>query len=206
MPAAMRVLIAIAALFLAGTLCAADFELGAQHLAMMATGDAGDLEIETSRGFSASGEVFWTDAFSTRAVAAFLNPAAILYPRNPPPDDVDLGTLGLDLYSATARWHFAPRSRFSAYAGAGGALASIGNLDDQFGEDVEIEFEAETAWVVEAGLRYRFRPRIYLEAGVTYMALDAESDVRRSNDSRLDLPESVGVDPLIVSVGAAWRF
>jgi opacity protein-like surface antigen len=202
----MRVWIAIVALFVARTLCAADFELGAQHVVMKANGEAGDLNIETSRGFAASGEAFWTEGFSTRLAVTFLNPAAILFPSDPPPDDVDLGTLGLDLYSATARWHVAPRSRFSAYAGAGGALANIGNLDDQFGEDVEIEFEPETAWVVEAGLRYRFRPGIYLEAGATYMGLDAESDVRRSNDSRLDLPERVGIDPLIVSVGAAWRF
>ena len=180
-------------------------EAGAQHVIAM-FGDNGELQIETSRGFSAHAELFWTEAFSTRASATFLNPAVILYPDNPPPADVDLGTLGLDLYAVTARWHIAPRSRFSLYAGAGGALVTIGNLDDQFGEDVEVDFDPELAPVVDAGVRYRFRPRVFLEAGVTYLALEAEGDVKRARDPRYQVPQAVAVDPLIVNVGSAWRF
>ena len=85
---------------------AAELEAGAAHLMMMA-GDNGALTIDSSRGFSAHGEVFWSDAISTRVTATFLNPAAYT-------EDTDLGTLGLELYSATARWQKADGTHTSS--------------------------------------------------------------------------------------------
>ncbi|HEV7242372.1 MAG TPA: outer membrane beta-barrel protein [Thermoanaerobaculia bacterium] len=183
-------------LLIALPLHAAEIEAGGSHVIAMAAGDTGTLDVKTSRGFSAHVEVFWSDRVSTRGTATFLNPAAILFPDNPPPTDVDLGTLGLDIYSATARIHFG--NRFSAFAGGGAALVVIGNLDDQFGDAVEIEFDPETTFVAEAGVRYRIHPRVVLEMGVTYMPLELEAPA--------PLPSSIAVDPLIVSAGAAWRF
>ncbi|MGZ5432703.1 MAG: hypothetical protein ACXWH7_07205, partial [Thermoanaerobaculia bacterium] len=110
----------LSVLLLAAPLHAADIEVGVQHVIAIA-GDTGELDVATSRGFGAHLDVFWSDRVSTRVAAVFVNPAAILYPDNPPPGDVDLGTLGLDIYSATARFHIAPRARFSAFAGAGAA-------------------------------------------------------------------------------------
>jgi OmpW family len=162
------------------------FEAGAQHV-IVAAADNDSLEIEMSRGFGAHVELFWRDAFSTRAAATFANPAVYT-------PEVDLGTLGLDIWSATARWHIAPRSRLSGFAGAGGALVVFGDLDDQSGDAVAIEFDPKLAPLVEAGLRYRIHPRIVLELGATYIPLEAESDI------------TVAIDPLIVSAGAAWRF
>lgn len=193
------------ALLLAAPLSAAEFELGAQHLFTI-FGDNPELEIPSSRGFGASAEVFWSEAVSTRASATFLNPAAILYPENPPPSDLDLGTLGLDIYAATARWHFAPQRRFSGYAGGGGAIVVIGNLDDQFGDDIEVELDPELAVVVEGGVRFRALPRLFFEAGVTYLPLEAKGDVKRWDDPRVQLPETIAVDPVMISVSAAWRF
>lgn len=192
-------------LLFATSLRAAEVEVGAAHVIAIPR-DRGTLDVEVSRGFAAHAEIFFSDRLSTRIAATFLNPAAILFPENPPPDDVDLGTLGLDIYSATARYHFAPRARLSAFAGAGGALVVIGNLDDQFGDDVEVEFDPQLTLVGEGGLRYRFRERIILELGVAYLPLEAGSQVRRVADPRYSLPETVTVDPLIVNVGAAWRF
>ena len=174
-------------LLLAARLHAADVEAGGQHVLAIPRGETGTLDVATSRGFGAHVEVFWSDRISTRAAATFLNPAAHLT------DGTDLGTLGLDIYSATARVHF---SLF--YAGGGVALVSVGNLDDQFGNEIEIEFDEETAFVVEAGLRYRIHPRIVLEAGIAYLPLELEGPA--------PLPPAVAVDPLIVSAGAAWRF
>ena len=199
----IRVLVIGAVFGLALSLHAAEFEAGAQHVIAMTTGDTGALDVEPGRGFGAHVEVFWSESLSTRAAATFVNPAAILYPENPPPSDVDLGTLGLDMYSATARWHLAPRSRISAYAGGGAAFVLIGNLDDQFGSEVEIDFDPELTFVAEGGLRYRFRERIFVELGVTYLPLEGNADVRRTN---VALPETFAFDPVIVSAGAAWRF
>ncbi|HEX7828973.1 MAG TPA: OmpW family outer membrane protein [Thermoanaerobaculia bacterium] len=196
----MRILII---LLLALPLSAADFEAGIQHVVAMPMGESGDLDVPIGRGFAASGEWFFTPRVSARARALFVNPEAILFPSNPPPNDVDLGTIGLDLYSITARYHFAPERRLSAFVGGGGALAMIGNLDDRFGEEVEAEFDNETTLLVEGGLRYRFRPRIFLELSATYVPLEAEPKIARS---AYTLPDTVGLDPLIVSVGASWRF
>ncbi|MGZ5441138.1 MAG: OmpW family outer membrane protein [Thermoanaerobaculia bacterium] len=195
----------LSVLLLAAPLHAADIEVGVQHVIAIA-GDTGELDVATSRGFGAHLDVFWSDRVSTRVAAVFVNPAAILYPDNPPPGDVDLGTLGLDIYSATARFHIAPRARFSAFAGAGAALVTIGNLDDQFGDAVEIEFDQETALVAEAGVRYRVYARIVFEASVVYVPLEIEGNVRRATDPRIVVPSPIGVDPLVVNIGAAWRF
>lgn len=184
---------------------AAELEVGAAHVVSIPR-DRGTLDIEVSRGFAAHAEIFFSDALSTRVAATFLNPAAILFPEDPPPSDVDLGTLGLDIYSATARYHFAPRARLSAFAGAGGALVVLGNLDDQFGTDVEVEFDPALTLVGEGGLRYRFRERIILELGVAYLPLEADSRILRAADPRYPVPGTVTVNPLIVSAGAAWRF
>ena len=185
-------------LLLAVPLHAADIEVGGQHLIAIPRGETGELDIATSRGFGAHVDVFWSDRVSTRVAAMFLNPAAILYPETPPPTDVDLGTLGLDIYSATARFHLAPRSRVSAFAGGGAAHVSIGNLDDQFGDEVEIEFDPETTLVVEGGVRVRIFSRVVLEASAVYLPLELEAPA--------PLPPAIAIDPLIVSVGAAWRF
>lgn len=201
----MRVVVFVASLLAAGAALAAEIEAGVQHVIMM-TAENGALKIESSRGFSAHGEVFWSNKLSTRAAVTFLNPAAILFPGNPPPDDVDLGTLGLDIYSVTGRFHVRTRHRLSAYAGGGGAFVEIGNLDDQFGDDVEIDFDPEITLVAEGGLRFRFRSQIFLEAGVVYLPLEAESQIERASDPRYTVPDTVKVNPLIVSVGAAWRF
>jgi hypothetical protein len=186
-------------------LAAADFELGIRHVISKTTGHSGDLDIPLSRGFGASAEVFWSSHFSTSAAATFVNPAAILHPSTPPPEDVDLGTLGLDIYSLSARWHFAPDARLSTFAGAGAALVKIGNLDDQFGDTFEADFDNQTTFIVEGGLRYRVQ-RVVFEMGVMYVPLEAEPHIRRATDPNVKLPAKVGLDPVIVSLGAAWRF
>ncbi len=177
------------------------FEAGIRHVVMSPTGEAGELDVPMSRGFGATADVFWTERISTQFAATFINPEAILFPANVEP--VDLGTIGLDTYSASVRYHFAPRSRLSAYAGGGAALVQIGNLDDQFGDEVEAEFDSETAFLVEGGLRYRVLPRLFLDLGVSYMPLSAETNVTRTN---VTLPAELGLDPVTVSGGVAWRF
>ncbi|HKR66484.1 MAG TPA: OmpW family outer membrane protein [Thermoanaerobaculia bacterium] len=186
-------------LLLATPLYAADYELGLRHVAAVMTGDSGDLDLPLSRGFAAFADVYWTKHLSTSAAATFVNPEAILR------DEVDLGTLGLDVYSATARWHFAPDARLSAYAGAGAALVQIGNLDDQFGDAYEADFANETTFAIEGGVHYRIQ-RVVLELGVMYVPLEVEPRVHRATDPNIALPPKLGIDPVIVSIGAAWRF
>lgn len=195
---------------LAVPLHAAEVEAGGHHVIVAPLGDGGfdggEIDVKLSRGFAASAEVFWSERFSTNLAATFINPETILFPSSPPPNDVDLGTLGLDTYSLTARYHFAPASRFSYYAGGGAAYVLIGNLEDRFGDDLEIEFDPETALVAEAGVRFRFRPRLFVTLNVAYMPLEAEAEVVLDDNTGLALPSTLALDPLTVSVGAAWRF
>jgi outer membrane protein W len=177
------------------------------HLATTMRGetafDGGELDIAPSRGFGASAEVFVSERLSTQFAATFLNPEATLLPDSG--SDVELGTLGLEIYSLTARYHLAPRSRFSYFAGGGAALVSFGNLEDRFGDDLELEYGTETTFLVEMGVRYRFQPRVFLDVAVSYMPLEAEAELVR-NDTAIAAPSRLSLDPVTVSVGASWRF
>jgi outer membrane protein len=183
---------------------AAEIEAGVHHVATMMTGDSafdgGELDVRTSRGFAATAEVFWTPRLSTQFAGTFINPVAILEP-----GDIDLNTVSLDVYSVTARCHFTPAARFSPFVGAGAAFVSFGNLEERFADDILMELDPETALIAEAGLRYRFRPRIFFDLTVSYMPLEGETEIVRNNRA-LALPARVSFDPVTVSAGAAWRF
>lgn len=201
--------VVLVVLLLAAPVHAANLELGIRHLSTSLMGEGafngGELDIVSSRGFGANVEVFWTPRISTQLAATFINPAAIAFPSAPPPNDLDLGTFGVDTYSLTARYHFAPDARFSPFAGAGAAMVVFGDLEDRFGDDIEMTFNREVAVMVEGGVRYRVSPHVILDAAVSYMPLEATPNHVR-NDTSIALPESVKLDPLTVSVGAAWRF
>jgi outer membrane protein len=183
---------------------AAEIEAGVHHVGTMMNGestfDGGELDVRTSRGFTASAEVFWSERVSTQLAGTFINPVAILNP-----DDIDLNTVSLDIYSVRARYHFTPRARFSPYAGAGVAFVSFGNLEERFADDILMELDGEMAFLAEAGLRYRFRPRLFFDVSVSYMPLEGETEIVRNNRS-VALPSRVSFDPVTVSAGAAWRF
>ena len=170
--------------FLATSAFAQDFEVGMRHL-IVTTGDTGDLELPMSRGFAATAEVFFTPRVSTELSVSFVNPEATYR-------DVDLGTLGLQTTALTARWNYG-----FVFVGAGGALVTIGNLDDQLGDEIEVEFDREIAPVVEGGLRVRIG-RISGLLLVSYMPLTAEPNV--------PFPDELSIDPLTVGIGASWRF
>ncbi|HEX8616997.1 MAG TPA: OmpW family outer membrane protein, partial [Thermoanaerobaculia bacterium] len=172
-------------LLLALPLGAAEIEVGAHHVGTIMTGDGeyagSQLEVESSRGFAASAELFFSDRVSAHLAATFINPVAVINP-----GDVDLNTISLDIYSLTGRWHVAPQARFSPFAGAGAAFVVLGNLEERFDDRIEIEFDPQTTFLVEGGVRYRFRPRIAFTAALTYMPLEAESIILR--DDRPEIP------------------
>jgi outer membrane protein W len=193
-------------------LAAADVEVGIHHLGTMFMGEsesaAGELQIATSRGFGISAELFWSERVSTQLAGTFLNPETILFPASGPVADVDMGTLGLDIWSLDARYHFAPRGRLSPLVGGGVALVSPGNLEDRFGDAIEMEFDTETAFFVEGGVRFRFRPRVIFDVTLSYMPVDLEPSRVRNDSSNpaIVLPTAVNLDPLTLNFGAAWRF
>jgi outer membrane protein W len=202
----MKTLALLLFTLVAAPLSAADLELGIRHVLAKPVAESGELDIGMSRGFGASAEVFWSERFSTALAATLVNPEAILIPSTTPDTPVDLGTLGLDVYSVAARWHVAPARRLSGFVGAGGALVQIGNLDDQFGDTFEADFDSEATFLLEAGLSYRVASSVFLDVTATYLPLDGKPRVSLATDPNVALPATLSLDHAIVSVGAAWRF
>jgi outer membrane protein len=161
--------------------------------------DGGTLELPMSRGFAATAELFWTPAVTTHFAATFVNPEAFLNT----PDETDLGTVGIVIASATVRYHFRPAARFDPFAGAGIAYASLGNIEDRFGDALEATLESEVTWTASAGVRYRVLPRLTLEGAATYVPLRPELQVRKTN---APLPDALHIDAVIIGVAATWRF
>jgi outer membrane protein W len=183
---------------------AGKYELGIQHV-IVRPADTGEVHVATSRGFAGTAEWFFTGRTTAHFAATFVNPETILFPGTPPPSDVDLGTLGMATYALTARHYFAD-ARWSPYLGAGAAYVVFGNLEDRFGEDIDLEFDPEVAPVAEAGLRYRIRPALSLNAGLAYMPVTATSTLRRSDDPRVTLPDELQLNPVTLTLGLAWHF
>jgi outer membrane protein W len=195
----MKRLAVLVAFLVAVPLAAREFEAGVRHV-IVTTGDTGELDVKLSRGFAATAELYFlSHRFSTELSATFVNPEAIFA------NEVDLGTLGLQTTALTGRWNLRPESHLTFFVGAGPALVTIGNLDDQFDDKVEIDFDSELTVVGEAGLRYRLpaAPRVALVVTVAYMPLEPEPNVRRSN---IALPQRLGIDPMTFGIGATWRF
>jgi outer membrane protein W len=154
------------------------------------------LDVASSRGFGATLEVFVSRNLSVHTAATLVNPEVTS-------NGVELGTIGIDTYSLGGRYHFRGRSRFSMFAGGGLAIVNVGDLDDQLEDDVYAAFDNEMTYYAEGGVRYRVLPRVVLELGVIVMPLSAEMRVERSN---ILLPSGLDLDPITVSVAAAYRF
>ncbi|HVR38510.1 MAG TPA: OmpW family outer membrane protein [Thermoanaerobaculia bacterium] len=180
----------------------AQLEMGGRYIGTIhhETKSAGNtLELGTCQGFAAFAEKFWSERTSTRIEARFLQPAVFLQPA-----DIDLGTLGVEPVALTMRYHLAPRAWLSPYVGAGAAYVHFGNLDDQNADDIDVQFDSEIAPVGEAGVRWRVRERIFFDFGITYMPIEANADIRRSNG--VVLPDQVTIHPLVYGAAASWRF
>ncbi|HWW61038.1 MAG TPA: OmpW family outer membrane protein [Thermoanaerobaculia bacterium] len=186
----------VAILILLAAPALAQTEIGARYIATSEQ-KTDSIELHTCQGFAAFGERFWSDRFSLRLEARFLQPAAFV-------SGVDLGTLGVEPVALTMRYHLAPNARFSPYAGAGVAYVRFGDLDDQFGDDVDITFDSETAFVGEAGVRLRLHERISFDFGVTYMPVDATPLVHRG--AGVALPDKIRINPIVLGGAASWRF
>ncbi len=202
-------LCAVAATAITTPLLASDFEAGMRYAVVPPrTNDfaGSSLDIGSSGGFAATAEFFRSEQLSLHFAATFVNPAVILYPAVSPPSDVDLTTLGLDTYSLSGRWYFMRDSRIRPYAGAGLGYVVIGDLNDRFGDAIEVVFDPKWEPVAEGGVRYQILPRLALDLSVSWMPLSAESKVVRNDDLRVELPAQIELDPLTFSAGAAWRF
>lgn len=180
-------------------------EVGARYVVTRVheetTFPTGRLHVSSSSGFGATAELFWTERVSTQLSATFVQPESFLFPNSG--REIDLATIGLNPVALTARLYFP--ARFSPFLGGGAAIVIPGDLEDRFGDDLEIEFDRQHTYVAEAGMRYRKSAKVAFDLSATYMPLEMDLHVRR-NTIGAPLPPKLRLNPVILGAAASWRF
>ena len=159
-------------------------------------GDIFDLEFEEDMGVGVLYNRFWTNSFSTEF--AYQRLGADLTASF---EDIDeqVGSLDLDVLSATAQLHFAKGSMISPYIGGGVAYVSgeVGSIDEDELEDADLENEIE--FLANAGLNVGLGRGFALFLDGKYIL----SEARGEGDTD---DEALEINPLIISGGIKFRF
>jgi opacity protein-like surface antigen len=159
-------------------------------------GDIFDVEFDEDMGVGILYNRFWTNSFSTEFAYQRLGADLTLSF-----EDIseDVGSLDLDILSATAQIHFARNSIISPYIGGGAAYISgeAGSIDDDELEDADLENEID--FLANAGLNLGLGRSFVVFLDGKYVMYEA-----RGEDDTED--EALDVNPLIISGGIKWRF
>lgn len=100
----------------------------------------------------------------------------------------------------TLQYHFQPEEKFSPYVGAGINYSMFYGEDDGAGFN-NLDVDGGLGWAVQAGFDYWINDNWGVNADIKYVDLDV--DVRVNNSLSAD---NVELDPVIVGVGASYRF
>lgn len=159
-------------------------------------GDIFDLEFEEDMGVGVLYNRFWTSSFSTEFAYQRLGADLTVSFED---IDEEIGSLDLDILSATGQFHFAKGSMISPYIGGGVAYVSgeVGSIDNDELEDTDLENEVE--FLANAGLNVGLGRSFVIFLDGKYILYEA----RGEGDSDDDALE---VNPLIISGGIKFRF
>ncbi len=104
---------------------------------------------------------------------------------------------------AGVNFHFLDSDQFDVYAGPRIAYVRFGDVDlDVDGQSTAFDIDSELAWGASGGFTYRFgESRWAVTAQATYLDLDMEITQR---DTAEDV--TIGVNPLMLTLGASFRF
>ena len=159
-------------------------------------GDVFDLEFDEDMGVGILYNRFWTSSFSTEFAYQRLGADLTLSF-----EDIaeDVGSLDLDILSATGQLHFARGSIISPYIGGGVAYVSgeAGSIDEDELESVDLESEYE--FLANAGLNIGLGRSFAVFLDGKYILYEA----RGEGDSD---GEALDINPLIIAGGIKWRF
>ena len=157
-------------------------------------GDIFDVEFDEDMGYGVLYNRFWTNSFSTEF--AYQKLGADLTVSF---EDIteDAGELDLDILSATAQIHFARGSIISPYIGGGAAYISgeAGSIDSDELEDADLENEID--FLANAGLNVGLGRSLIVFLDGKYILYEARGE---------DDPDSLEINPLIISGGIKFRF
>ena len=159
-------------------------------------GDIFDLEFEEDMGVGVLYNRFWTSGFSTEFAYQRLGADLTLSAEDL---DEEIGSLDLDVLSATAQLHFAKGSMISPYIGGGVAYISgeVGSIDEDELEEADLENEVE--FLANAGLNVGLGRSFVIFLDGKYILYEA----RGEGDSE---DEALEINPLIISGGIKFRF
>ena len=112
----------------------------------------------------------------------------------------DAGTLKLVPFTATARWHFAPREGIDPYVGAGAAYVKAGALSsaalDALGIG-RVEVESKACWLADAGVAFHLR-------GFA-LVVDGKYLDDRPESGPADARVRLNLKPVVLSVGLRFK-
>ena len=155
-----------------------------------------EVEFDEDMGVGILYNRFWTSSFSTEI--AYQRLGADLTVSF---EDIaeDVGSLDLDILSATAQLHFARGSIISPYIGGGAAYISgeAGSIDEDEIEDADLENEVD--FLANAGINLGVGRGFVIFLDGKYVMYEA----RGEGD---DEGEAIDINPLILSGGIKWRF
>jgi outer membrane protein W len=159
-------------------------------------GDIFDVEFDEDMGVGILYNRFWTNRFSTEVAYQRLGADLTLSF-----EDVaeDVGSLDLDILSATAQLHFMRGGVVSPYIGGGAAYISgeAGSIDEDELGDTDLENEVE--FLANAGIN------VGLGRGFAVF-LDGKYIVYEARGEGDDEGDAIDINPLILSGGIKWRF
>lgn len=159
-------------------------------------GDIFDVEFDEDMGVGVLYNRFWTNSFSTEFAYQRLGADLTLSA-----GDIaeDVGSLDLDILSATAQLHFARGGIISPYIGGGAAYISgeAGAIDGDELENVDLENEYE--FLANAGINLGIGRSFVVFLDGKYILYEA----RGEGDSD---GEALDINPLILSGGIKFRF
>lgn len=121
-------------------------------------------------------------------------------------DFITVGELGYaQIYPVTAlvQWHPIDGGSFRPYLGIGAAHVILRNIEKSAGGVTGVEFDDPTGLVVNAGLRIPFSSRWSVSADARYVPVETHDRTRFTGTTST---AEVGVRPLIVAVGLAYRW
>ena len=159
-------------------------------------GDVFDLEFDEDMGVGILYNRFWTSSFSTEFAYQRLGADLTLSF-----EDIaeDVGSLDLDILSATGQLHFARGSIISPYIGGGVAYVSgeAGSIDEDELDDTDLESEVE--FLANAGLNLGLGRSFIVFLDGKYILYEARGEGESDG-------EALDINPLIISGGIKFRF
>ena len=169
--------------------------------------DLNDVEFDSSQGYGASVNVFWSDRISTEFALSLIEPELQVQ---------DVGRTRvifnepLEMIPVTAvlQFHLLPGSRFDPYVGVGAGYVIFDDVEDT--DDLDeidferIDFEDDVGLVVNAGVRVGFTRNFGLYLDGKYMPLDAGATAVFAGGQNEG--QDITIDPLILAAGLSFSF